>query len=78
MQSAKERRTPHYIFTSKRQLIDFYIQFMPKQELTGLIKKIESEPFTDRKDGNCRLDRIKNLEWNINRYLKEKMVPEYH
>lgn len=78
MQSPKERRTGYYTFTSKKQLITFYTGIISKKELTDLIKKIESEPFIDRKDGNHRLDKLKKLEWNINRYIKDNYERIYY
>ena len=74
----KERRTDSYVFTKMSQIRDFYSEFMPTEKLERLITEINAKPFIDRKEGRAahRLQKLKRIEWELNRYLRE-FDPQY-
>ena len=76
MFDGKERRTNQYVFTSERQLVNFYSNLIKREELTDLIKQIKSKPFADRKEGKdmYKLQMLKRIEYGVNRYLKQEGI----
>ena len=73
MTEKDEKRTKYYVFTSKKQITEFYSDLIAKDKLEGIIAEINTKPFTDRKEGPAtyKLQKLKRIEWELNRYIKE-------